>query len=94
MLASHYVIEDILKKWDNLDELKEEFAKFSQRYSQDEEFQKIYQEFKKIKGKKDLKKIKEKLESLRNVRQIDSSGGAKDLPYADRRHLSDEYGRA
>jgi len=91
MYASHYVIEEILKKWGNLDELKREFSKFSRRYPQDEELQKIYREFKRyLKKKEDWEKIKEKLESLKNIRRMDSSGGAEELPYADRRNLSEE----
>jgi predicted RNase H-like nuclease (RuvC/YqgF family) len=96
MYASHYVIEKILSKWDNLEELKEEFGKFSQRYSQDGEFRRIYQEFKETlkKEPKELGKVKRELESLRNTRKMDSSGGTRDLPYSNRRHLSDEYGKA
>jgi len=57
----------------------------------DEELQKIYREFKRyLKKKEDWEKIKEKLESLKNIRRMDSSGGAEELPYADRRNLSEE----
>ena len=90
MLASYYVINDILDKWGKVDEVEKELEKFSLRYPQDQELLEIYQEFKEgVEKKGDLDKIKGKLENLERVRKIDSSGGSKDLPYSDRRHLNE-----
>jgi hypothetical protein len=96
MLASYHVIEEILKNWKDLEETKKTFEKFSERYPNDDELQKIFSEFQIYLKKKpgSLGKIKQKLQELGNTRKLDSSGGAKDLPYSDRRHFSQEYERA
>jgi len=75
MVASHYVIEKILGKWTDLRDLKDEFEKFSKRYPDDIEFQKIYNEFKdylKINTER-LDEIKSELEELEKTRRTDVS---------------------
>ncbi|MBN2014832.1 MAG: hypothetical protein JW778_06595 [Candidatus Altiarchaeota archaeon] len=45
MQASHYVLEKILAKWGDLNELRDEFEKFSKRYPDDPELQRVYKDF-------------------------------------------------
>ena len=101
MIASHYIIEEILNSWDEKDKLKENLEKFSKRYPEDKELHEIYKEFmelskkeEKDKDKENLKKIKVKLEKLKERRAIITHGGSDNLPYSDRRHFSDEYARS
>lgn len=87
VLASHHIIDEILKKWSNVDEVKKEFEKFSKRYPKDTEFQKIFEDYRKcIELKGDLDIIKSKLKELGNIRKIAVSGGTR-LPYEDRRRF-------
>ena len=89
MLANHFVIEDILKKWGNMQELEKEFEKFSKRYSEDKELQALYKKFKKCqKDKTRLTEIKKELEKLYIKRVMtESAGDADSLPYASRRYF-------
>ena len=75
MPASHYVIEKILSKWNNLRLLKREFEKFARRYPDDDEFQEVYMafnEYLRINSER-LEKIKEELRSLEEKRRQESS---------------------
>lgn len=92
LLASHFVIEDIrisLKEKD-MEESQKVFEKFYQRYFNDIELKKIYNEFimlnlkvGKLKPKpKNLTQILESLEKLRNSRKVITSGGS-DLWFKD-----------
>lgn len=45
MIASHYVIEEILRNWDDTEIARKEFEKFAKRYPEDKELQEIYNEF-------------------------------------------------
>ncbi|OYT39534.1 MAG: hypothetical protein B6U86_05175 [Candidatus Altiarchaeales archaeon ex4484_43] len=75
MVASHYVIEKILEKWTDLRDLKNEFEKFSKRYPDDIEFQRIYNEFKdylRINTER-LERIRSELEVLEKNRKTEVS---------------------
>ncbi|MEM4347810.1 MAG: hypothetical protein QW802_04425 [Candidatus Altiarchaeota archaeon] len=86
MIADHFVIKEILDRWKNKDELREEFEKFSKRYPNDEELQSLYKEFKKLlKQGKNLSKIKKKLEELYKGRIIEDIRGDDTLSFPDRR---------
>ncbi len=89
MLATHFVIENILKKWENTQELEREFGKFSERYPEDKELQALYKKFKKcLKDKTRLDEIKKELEKLYTKRAMtEPAGEADSLPYASRRHF-------
>lgn len=89
MIASHFVIKEILDKWENKKELEREFGKFSERYLDDEELQVVYKKFKTalMKEKRNMEQVKKKLEELYNERTIEVAGNVDTLPYADRRHF-------
>ncbi|HIE34413.1 MAG TPA: hypothetical protein EYP86_04680 [Candidatus Altiarchaeales archaeon] len=88
--ASYYVIKEvsqILEKKDML-EGHEVFEKFSKRYTNDKEFQEIYEKFKEYLNKNDkriLEDIKTKLKKLGDMRRWQTSGGISNLWYKDRR---------
>jgi|GEM_PF-2154998 len=60
MIASHYVIEKILRDWENLELVKEQFEKFAKRYPEDSELQEIYEEFQEY--------LKESTERMENIK--------------------------
>lgn len=71
MVASHYVLEKILSEWGDLHKLRAEFEKFSKRYPEDAELQKIYRDFQdylKLNSEQ-LEDIKEKLRLLEDSRR-------------------------
>lgn len=87
VFASHHIIAEILKNWSNVDATGKEFEKFSARYPNDMEFQKIFGDYKNcIESKGDLDALKSRLKELENIRKIDVSGGTR-LPYEDRRRF-------
>ncbi len=87
VLASHYVIKEILKIWANADLTRKEFEKFAKSYPNDREFQKIFEDYKAcVESKGNLDDVKSKLKELENIRRIDVSGGTR-LPYEDRRRF-------
>lgn len=72
MVASRYVIDKILKRWGNPRGLRDEFEKFSKRYPNDTELQRIYKEFQnylRINTNKS-ERIKIKLSRLEENRRI------------------------
>ena len=87
-MISYHVIEKILKEWEDLHAVKEDLDKFSTRYPDDVEFQKLYTKFKEyLTTETDkLEKIKSELKRLERIRKIESSGGMR-LPFRDRRRL-------
>ncbi|MBN2014837.1 MAG: hypothetical protein JW778_06620 [Candidatus Altiarchaeota archaeon] len=89
VLASHYVIKSIsivLEKKD-LADTEAVFEKFSSRYSEDRDLQKICDNFRAYLGtrnREELEKIKKTLERLNEARKKESVGGTK-LWFKDRR---------
>lgn len=89
VLASHYVIKSIsivLEKQD-IPKGTEVCNKFSKRYSEDADLQRIFNEFKAYLETRDdgeLKKIKTALKRLTSIRKSETSGGTR-LWYKDRR---------
>lgn len=71
MVASHYVLEKILAKWGDLEALRDEFEKFSKRYPEDVELQKIHEDFQAYLrlNSDQLRDIKEKLRLLEDSRR-------------------------
>ena len=88
MIASHYVIGELLEVFGDINELEDRFKKFADRYPSDPELTDIYNQFKEIKGKdkESLKPIEERLKELGAMRARESGGGSS-LPFKDRRHL-------
>ena len=62
MIASHYVIEKILRDWGNIEAVKEQFEKFARRYPEDREFQEVYREFREY--------LRESTERLENIKAM------------------------
>lgn len=89
VLASHYVIKSIsiiLEKRD-LAESEAVIEKFSSRYYEDKELQKICDDFKAYlatRNKEELSKIKKTVERLNAVRKKERMGGTR-LWFKDRR---------
>jgi len=88
--ASYYVIKEVSRILEKKDMLEghEVFEKFSKRYTDDKEFQDIYEKFKEYLDKNDkriLEDIKSKLKKLGNMRKWQTSGGSGNLWYKDRR---------
>ncbi|HIE34422.1 MAG TPA: hypothetical protein EYP86_04725 [Candidatus Altiarchaeales archaeon] len=81
MPVSHYVIEKILSRWNNLRMLKREFEKFARRYPDDDEFQEVYKEFNKYLriNSERLERIKEELKILEEKRKQESSVSGKSM---------------
>ncbi len=88
VLASHYVIGEILERWDNLENVGKEFEKIAKRYPNDAELQGIYIEFRKSleTDKKGMDDINSKLTELQNIRKLEASGITR-LPLKDRRQF-------
>jgi hypothetical protein len=89
ILAGYYVIKNLLLVLDrgDLTESKDLFDKFSRRYLNDEELQRIFDEFNsylKIEDSKKLDNIKAALRELGEVRKREASGGT-ELWLKDRR---------
>jgi len=84
MIASHYVIEELIHVIEEGDKkhLNNAFAKFAGRYYKDKELAKVYKAFKS--NGRDLDKIRNKLVELHTARKIES-GGAFGLPFSSLR---------
>ncbi len=92
MIASHFVIGDILRSLDadNLAETEKIFNKFAKRYHKDRHLKKIHDEFEKYlmdKSRDELKDVRKKLTDLRAYRRLEASSRGM-LALKDRRHLT------
>lgn len=89
MLVSHYIIDSILEVWDEPENVRRQFKKFSERYADDTEFVAICEQyFQSSEKKAKLDGAKQRLKELRNSRQLEGSGGTQ-MPFKDRRHMGD-----
>lgn len=91
MIASHYVIADIIQTLEggNISETEKIFRKFEKRYHKDKRLSCVFNEFEKhlIKPSEEtLSDIMNKLKTLRATRKFESSA-ASALPLKDRRHF-------
>lgn len=71
MRACHYIIENILENWGDIELVKEQFEKFAERYPEDREFQDIYNEFLDYLelSKQKLEKIRMEVHNLENMKK-------------------------
>lgn len=71
MRACHYIIENILENWGDIELVKEQFEKFAERYPEDREFQSIYNEFLDYLelSKQKLEKIRREVHNLENMKK-------------------------
>ena len=91
MIASHYVLADIIRTLEggNISETEKIFRKFEKRYHRDKRLSNAFREFEGylIKPSEEtLADITKKLKTLRATRKFESSA-ASTLTLKDRRHL-------
>ena len=82
MIASHYVLEELIHVIDDGDtkHLGGALEKFSGRYYKDKELAKVYRDYKS--SPKQLEKLRKKLTEMHVARKIESSGGY-GIPFSD-----------
>ena len=87
MLASHWVIEDIVKAIESKDnnEIEESIKNFIEKYPEDKEIVQLCKEYVKSKDSKILAAMKMRLKSLSEERKMESTGGGGNLWFGDRR---------
>jgi uncharacterized C2H2 Zn-finger protein len=86
MLASHWVVEDVLKAIESKDskEIKETLKKFVSKYPEDKEIVNYAKGYLKSRDSKLLKEMKARLKALMEERKMEGAGGSQ-LWFGDRR---------
>ncbi|MCK5023665.1 MAG: hypothetical protein KAS04_05815 [Candidatus Aenigmarchaeota archaeon] len=92
MLASHWVIEDIVKAIESKDsgEIESSIKNFTKKYPEDKEVVRLCKEYMKNKDSKLLAAIKVRLKALSEERKMESTGGGGNLWFGDRRGHGDQ----
>jgi len=81
VLASHYVLDELLELSGDKKKFEEEFKSLLEKYPDDQELKDLH-----AKNKDAHEKVVSSLKDLSGLRKLGESGGGTALPFKDRRH--------